>query len=100
MNENNYFLRTSKVAARRIGDEMLIMTAQESAVFSLNETAALLWEAADGRTPLAQIVEREICTRFETDPETALADARQTLQGLAELGIIEASLEPIAAENP
>ncbi len=95
MSDINYILRSDQVAARRIGDELMIMTAKESAVFSLNETAALLWEAADGVTPLAQIVERDICSQFDIEASAALADARETLHNLAKLGIVQVSSEPI-----
>ena len=60
-----YLLREHNVAARRIGDELMIMSAKDSALFSLNETAAILWEAADGNTALADIVARGIVAPAE-----------------------------------
>ena len=43
-----FLLRSDNVAARRIGDELMIMFARDSSLFSLNETAALLWPDAPG----------------------------------------------------
>ena len=60
-----YILHSSDVAARRIGDELMIMLARDSSLFSLNETAALLWQAADGKTPLAEIVAHTLCNATE-----------------------------------
>jgi hypothetical protein len=95
MTHTTYVLRSERVAARRIGDELMIMSAQDSSLFSLNETAALLWEAADGLTPLAQIVERDICPAFDIDVDTALADAHDLALALAEHGILLMSDHPI-----
>jgi|JI10StandDraft_1071094.scaffolds.fasta_scaffold58151_5 hypothetical protein len=89
-----YLLRSSNVAARKIGDELMIMFAQDSSLFSLNETAAILWNAADGSTPLADIVARDICPAFDIDAETALRDAAELAHGLAERGILQVGNQP------
>ena len=89
-----YLLRSSNVAARKIGDELMIMFAQDSSLFSLNETAAILWNAADGSTPLADIVARDICPAFDIDAETALRDATELAHGLAERGILQVGNQP------
>jgi len=92
-----YILREDNVAARRIGDELMIMSARDSALFSLNETAAILWAAADGATPLADIVARDICPVFEIDADSALHDAREVAEGLAKHGILRIATQPFAA---
>ena len=91
-----YILRSDNVAARRIGDELMIMSARDSSLFSLNETAAILWHAADGITPLADIVSRDICPAFDIDPITALQDATELAHGLAERGILDIAEQPFA----
>lgn len=96
MNDSLYILRAENVAARRIGDELMIMSARDSSLFGLNETAAILWDAADGATPLREIVARDICTTFDVDAETALRDARELALQLSERGILQLSAEPIA----
>lgn len=97
MTDSLYILRSDNVAARKIGDELMIMSARDSALFSLNETAALLWQAADGVTPLAEIVARDICPAFDIDADTALRDAAELAQGLAERGILQVGNQPFAA---
>lgn len=89
-----YILRSDNVAARQIGDELMIMSARDSALFSLNETAAALWRAADGTTPLADIVMRDICPAFDIDADTALRDATELAHGLAERGILQVGEQP------
>ena len=95
-----FLLRSDNVAARRIGDELMIMFARDSSLFSLNETAAMLWQAADGVTPLEQIVERQLCNAFDVDAATALRDARELVSSLAEHGILRVSDTPLAAPPP
>lgn len=96
MNDPLYILRAENVAARRIGGELMIMSARDSSLFELNETAAILWDAADGATPLEEIVERDICAAYEVDAATALRDARELALQLAERGILLVSAEPFA----
>ena len=97
MNSETYIDRNLDVAARRIGDELMIMSARDSSLFSLNETAALLWEAADGRTPLREIVSQRLCSEFEVEFEEAMADAETLVRQLAEHGILKVSDTPAAA---
>lgn len=90
-----YLARARHVAARRIGGEVMVMSGRDSSLFSLNETAALLWEAADGVTPLAVIVERDICAAYEVGPEEALRDAGEVARDLARHGILVLSEAPM-----
>lgn len=95
-----YIARSSAVAARRLGDEMVVMSALDSTLFSLSEVAAVLWEAADGRTPLDSIVRERVCSAFEVDPETALHDAEEFVRSLAAHGVLLVSAEPIETSAP
>ena len=95
-----YIARAPDVAARMIGGELMIMSSRTSSLFSLNETAAVLWQAADGVTPLAEIVERHLCGEFDIDPATALRDTEELAAQLAEHGILRVSEQPLAPDNP
>ena len=89
-----YVSRSTAVAARELGGEMMIMSATDSTLFSLNETATLIWNAADGKTSLRDIVENQICQEFDVAPEIAYRDAETLVASLAELGILHLSAEP------
>jgi hypothetical protein len=95
MSTNRYVARANNVAARMIGGEMMIMSGVDSSLYSLNETASILWQAADGVTPLAQIVERHICADYAIDPATALRDAEELSEDLARRGILVLSDSPL-----
>src|SRR5579863_4111811 len=97
MNKKIYIARSPRIAARILGEEMLVM-GQGSTLFTLNPTATVLWQAADGATPLAEIVERRICTEFEVQPEEALRDAETLAEDLAKHGILLISEEPISGQ--
>src|SRR5580692_9031533 len=98
MSKKLYVARSPRIAARMLGEEMLVMSGQGSTLFTLNPTATVLWQAADGVTPLEEIVERRICTEFEVQPEEALRDAETLAEDLANHGILLISEEPITGQ--
>jgi len=95
-----YIARSSAVAARPLGDEMVIMSALDSTLFTLSDVAAVLWQAADGRTPLDEIVRQRVCTAYSVDAETALRDAEEFVRALAEHGILLVASQPIPSPSP
>ncbi len=90
-----YIARSSAIAARMVGGEMMIMSAIDSTFFTLNEVATVIWQSADGRTPLAEIVEKNICTKFEVNTTEAGNDTEQFVNELASHGILLVSDAPI-----
>lgn len=90
-----YIVRSSAIAARKLGGEMMIMSAVDSTFFTLNEVATVIWQAADGRTPLSEIVERRVCQEFDVEPEVAWQDAEQFVTELSQHGILLVSDRPI-----
>src|SRR5271155_2748878 len=99
MNKTLYIARSPRIAARKLGEEMLVMSGQGSTLFTLNPTAALLWQSADGGTPLDEIVERRICSEFEVNPEDALRDAEALAEDLSRHGILVVSEQPITGRD-
>jgi hypothetical protein len=90
-----YVARNPRAAARSLDGEMMIMSGRDSTLFTLNKTATILWQAADGATPLEEIVQQKICTEFEIEPAEALRDAETLARDLASHGILHISEEPI-----
>ena len=100
MNEK-YISRSKSVAARALGGEMMIMSAVDSRLFSLSDVATVIWEGADGRTPLSEIVEQRVCTEFDVPVDVAYRDAEILVEELATRGILSISSQPVAdAEQP
>jgi len=100
MNRKLYVARSSDVASRRLGDEMLIMSGRDSTLFTLNEVAAIIWEAADGVIPLEDIVVERICSQFDVEPSAAMSDAEELADELSRHGILLLSEEPISQSSP
>ncbi len=91
-----YIARSSAIAARMLAGEMLIMSAADSTLFSLNDVGTVIWQAADGRTSLRDIVEQRVCAEFDIDRDTAQRDAQEFVSELAAHGILIVSDQPIA----
>ena len=90
-----YIARGTNIAARMLAGEMMVMNAADSTFFTLNAVATAIWQAADGRTPLREIVQDQICEQFEVDPAQAQADAEQFVSDLARHGILLVSDRPL-----
>ena len=89
-----YLSRSKDIAARVLDGEMMIMSAHESSLFSLNEVATIIWQAADGVTSLEDIVAQKICPEYEVEPGEALKDAQALVRELAAHGILLLSDQP------
>ena len=89
-----YIARSTSIAARMLGGEMMIMSAVDSTFFTLNEVATVIWQAADGRTPLSEIADGVVCKEFDVEPEVARLDAEKFVEELAQHGILVVSDRP------
>jgi hypothetical protein len=96
---DTYIARSTAIAARILGGEMMIMSAVDSTFFTLNEVATVIWQAADGRTPLSEIVEQKICGEFEIESDVAQHDAEEFVNELSQHGILLVSDHPIPEPN-
>jgi hypothetical protein len=103
-----YIARSSAIAARALAGEMMVMNSADSTFFTLNEVATAIFQAADGHTPLRDIVREKICGQFDIDFEQAQSDAEQFVAELSSHGILivsdrpsdHLSDQPQAPENP
>jgi coenzyme PQQ synthesis protein D (PqqD) len=95
-----YITRSTGIAARLLAGEMMVMNPADSTFFTLNEVATTIWQAADGRTPLRQIVRDRVCEQFDVSPEKAMADAQTFVAELSSHGILLVSDHPISGEAP
>lgn len=63
-----------------------------SRIISLNESAALLWEAVKDTEFTAETLADKLCEEYEVDNDTALNDAQSIIDRWQEAGL----LEPVA----
>ena len=95
-----YVIRSKAVASRILGGEVVIMSAADSTLFILNEVAAQIWLAADGRMSLTEIVNSKVCEEFEVNPEVAYSDAVEFVDALSVHGILHTSEQPLSLPAP
>ena len=93
-----YIARSTAIAARKLAGEMMVMNSLDSTFFTLNEVATAIWQAADGRTPLREIVRNTVCEQFEVTPEQAMVDVEQFVADLSSHGILLVSDHPLEPE--
>ncbi|MBA2673568.1 PqqD family protein [Ramlibacter sp.] len=94
-----YVARSTDVAARMIGGEMMIMSGRDASLFCLNETASLLWSAADGQADIDQIAAL-VCAQYDVAPDTARDDLLQVARELAAHRLIVLSETPVGGAAP
>ena len=92
-----YIAKSSAIASRMLGGEMMVMSAVDSTFFTLNPVASVVWQAADGCTPLSEIVNQHVCREFEVDLETAYRDVERFVEELSSYGILQISEIPFPA---
>jgi Coenzyme PQQ synthesis protein D (PqqD) len=91
-----YIARSSAIASRVLAGETMVMSVTDSTFFTLNEVASAIWQAADGVTPLDQIVTHQVCPQFDVPPREAFTDAQDFVRELSLHGILLMSDQPIS----
>jgi hypothetical protein len=100
MMAEKYIARSKAIAARMLGGEMMVMSSADSTFFTLNEVASAIWQVADGRTPLSEIVASKICQEFDVDRERAQRGADRFVEELSQHGILRVSDQPLVESSP
>ena len=80
------YKKSDSVVSRKIGDEFILVPIRQDvgdleSIYTLNETAARIWELIDGKTQISEIKEK-IVEEFEVEPEQAEQDLKEHLQQL------------------
>jgi hypothetical protein len=90
-----YLARSSQTAWRVYDGEAVIILGEDSTLNTLNPVGTLIWEAADGQTPVSAIVAR-ICEEFEVERAQAERDATVFVDKLRQRGLLSVSPSPLA----
>lgn len=88
-----YVARNPQTAWRVYDGQAVILLGQDSTLNTLNAVGTLVWEAADGKTPVSAIVAR-ICNEFDVGPLEARSDARVFIENLCQRGLMTVSETP------
>jgi hypothetical protein len=82
-----YPAQNPRAAWRVYEGEAVIVSPEDSTLHTLNPVGTFIWEAADGRTSLAAIVEG-VCEVFDVDRAVAAQDAAAFVEQLSGRGLL------------
>ena len=82
-----YLAQSQRTAWRIYDGEAVLLCPDDSTLNTLNAVGTLIWESADGKTPLSAIVAR-ICEAFDVDPARAERDTMAFVTKLRERGLV------------
>jgi hypothetical protein len=93
---DRYIGHAPKLAARRVAGEMVILNADDSSLYVLNELGTAIWDAADGQTSLQTIVD-SICREYDVDRAIAEQDVDGFVTDLVQHGVLQTSDVPLTS---
>jgi hypothetical protein len=88
-----YVTRNSRTAWRVYDGEAVILLADDSTLNTLNPVGTVIWESANGATPVSALVSR-ICAEFDVDAAQAERDISVFIDKLQQRGLLEVSTTP------
>jgi hypothetical protein len=89
----HYVARNPQTAWRVYDGEAVILLAEDSTLNTLNAVGTLIWQAADGKTPVSALVAR-ICEEYDVEPTAAQRDAAAFIETLCQRGLVAVSETP------
>ncbi len=89
---NTVYKKSDSIVSRRIADEFILVPIRQNvgdleSIYTLNETAARIWELIDGKIKVREIKEKLI-EEFEVTPEEAEKDIIEHIMQLEEIKAI------------
>jgi hypothetical protein len=86
------YSKSDSIVFRKIADEFILVPIRQNvgdleSIYTLNETAACIWELIDGKMKIEEIKEKLI-EEFEVTPEEAEKDIVEHLMQLEEIKAI------------
>lgn len=86
------YSKSNSIVSRKIADEFILVPIRQNvgdleSIYTLNETAACIWELIDGKMKVEKIKEKLI-EEFEVTPEEAEKDIVEHLMQLEEIKAI------------
>jgi len=76
------------ILVRGLDDGTVLHDEKTSQVFTLNTTAALIWEYCDGETPIREMV-KELSGVSDMKPDELLQDVRGIVQDFEKRGLLQ-----------
>lgn len=89
---NTIYEHDHNIVSRSIAGEMILVPIRKNvgdmeSIYTLNETAARVWEMIDGHHSTAEI-HKQMVQEFDIDPIQAEQDLRELFENLLEIGVL------------
>jgi len=94
-----YISKSRHLASRRLDDETIVMSVKSSTLYTLNESATRIWEAADGQRSIEEIARNVIAEEYEVDYNTAMQDTLALVRRLEKDGLLLVHEKPLSAAD-
>jgi pyrroloquinoline quinone biosynthesis protein D len=85
---NRYPVRSDATTWSRFDSDLIVFNAFSKQYFTLNATAARIFELSSGDTPEEEIAD-VLVGDFDADPAAVRSDVHTTVEGMVELGLLE-----------
>lgn len=84
--------RSADVVCRQVGPESILVPVRGTVgnldfVYTLSPVAARIWSLLDGAKTLDEVIDA-VCSEYEVDRETAMADVAELLSSLEEAKLV------------
>ena len=88
-------LKNSAVVSRTIRDQVILVPIRKRAgdlesIYTLNETAARIWELINGERTVGEIL-NTLCEEYDVTPETATEELNNLISLLKGIGVLDRS---------
>jgi len=94
IDRHGVFAPARRVAFRRIGDQMVLVSPDENVMLTLNPTGSLVWEGLDGKKSVAQIA-----AALEQEFAVSADQAQKDVISFLELMLDRALVEGVAVDG-
>ena len=89
---NTIYEHDPNIVSRSIAGEMILVPIRKNvgdmeSIYTLNETAARVWEMIDGQRSTAEI-HKQMVSEFDIDPLQAEQDLLELLENLLEISVL------------
>ena len=88
---DGYIVRSNEVVWRMLDGEAVMMSEDGSQIHNLNKVASVIWELADEKTTVKQIIEK-ICEGFDVEWNTAQEDVLEFIQKLVDQQLLQVNV--------
>jgi len=95
---NTIYKKDPNIVSRLIAEEVILVPIRNNVadmdfIFTLNETAAYVWNMIDGTRSMSDIIDL-VTKEFDVDPSLALSDLQELVQSLIDVNVLLKVTQP------